>query len=161
MKPQGKFKIVRFNPFLLLPPAPNTHTPLSQQRFARNNKDKRNNNTNNNNRDPASSSSTTDPYVYVGDFNIRPDSSMYTLLTEGCIDDKCPDKPPQSDPADEWSTTVVPMKSAYKEVRHTYSRHTHYISYFTCLMSSILSVFLTFSITHILFSLPRSTHFLI
>ena len=29
-----------------------------------------------------------DPYVYVGDFNIKPDSSMYKLLTEGEIDSK-------------------------------------------------------------------------
>lgn len=29
-----------------------------------------------------------DPFVYVGDFNIKPDSSMYALLTEGTIDKK-------------------------------------------------------------------------
>lgn len=27
-----------------------------------------------------------DPFVYVGDFNIKPASSMYKLLTEGSID---------------------------------------------------------------------------
>jgi len=31
-----------------------------------------------------------DPFVYVGDFNIKPDSSMYALLTEGTIDKKVP-----------------------------------------------------------------------
>ncbi len=29
-----------------------------------------------------------DPFVYVGDFNIKPGSSMYKLLTEGTIDPK-------------------------------------------------------------------------
>lgn len=27
-----------------------------------------------------------DPYIYAGDFNIKPDSSMYTTLTEGSIE---------------------------------------------------------------------------
>lgn len=30
----------------------------------------------------------TDPFVYVGDFNIKPDSSMYDLLTKGAIEKK-------------------------------------------------------------------------
>ncbi len=29
-----------------------------------------------------------DPYVFAGDFNIKPDSSMYRLMTEGTIDEK-------------------------------------------------------------------------
>lgn len=29
-----------------------------------------------------------DPFVYVGDFNIKPDSSMYALLTQGTIEKK-------------------------------------------------------------------------
>ena len=29
-----------------------------------------------------------DPFVYVGDFNIKPDSSMYQLLTQGSLDTK-------------------------------------------------------------------------
>ena len=30
----------------------------------------------------------SDPFVYVGDFNIKPDSSMYALLTQGTIEKK-------------------------------------------------------------------------
>jgi endonuclease/exonuclease/phosphatase family metal-dependent hydrolase len=70
---------------------------------------------------PTDDSSTSnkpegDPYVYVGDFNVQPDSNMYRLLTKGAIEDACPDKPPMSDPQDDWQSSVAPMKSAYLEV---------------------------------------------
>jgi endonuclease/exonuclease/phosphatase family metal-dependent hydrolase len=29
-----------------------------------------------------------DPFVYLGDFNIKPDSSMYQLLTQGTLEPK-------------------------------------------------------------------------
>ena len=54
------------------------------------------------------------PYIYVGDFNIKPDSSMYNLLTQGSLEATNPDLPPPLTGSD-WKVDVKPMKSAYKE----------------------------------------------
>eukprot|EP01038_Epipyxis_sp_PR26KG_P008906 gene8906-12010_t len=54
-----------------------------------------------------------DPYVYTGDFNIKPDSTMYRLLTEGDLETSNPDYPVNV-PGDEWKPNVKPFKSAYK-----------------------------------------------
>ena len=60
----------------------------------------------------ASQSASPDPYIYVGDFNIKPDSSMYRLLTQGSVEPACPDLPPK-EPGDAWAPAVAPMGSAY------------------------------------------------
>ena len=55
-----------------------------------------------------------DPYVYTGDFNIKPTSSQYQLLTEGDLDKNNSDYPPIV-PGDDWKPALVkPLRSAYK-----------------------------------------------
>ena len=54
------------------------------------------------------------PYVYCGDFNIKPDSPMYNLLTNGAVDASIPEYPVMDD-GDNWKPNVTPLKSAYKE----------------------------------------------
>jgi len=58
------------------------------------------------------SGAAADPYIYVGDFNVKPDSNMYRLLTQGSVEPACPDLPPQ-EPGDTWTPVVAPMGSAY------------------------------------------------
>lgn len=53
------------------------------------------------------------PYIFVGDFNIKPDSSMYNLITKGSLEDTDPDVPPPL-PGSDWSIDVKAMRSAYK-----------------------------------------------
>lgn len=55
----------------------------------------------------------SDPYVYTGDFNIKPDSSMYQLLTEGKVEANNPDLPAKLE-GDNWDIQVKPLRSAYK-----------------------------------------------
>eukprot|EP00596_Hydrurales_sp_CCMP1899_P007359 CAMPEP_0119053312 /NCGR_PEP_ID=MMETSP1177-20130426/74351_1 /TAXON_ID=2985 /ORGANISM="Ochromonas sp, Strain CCMP1899" /LENGTH=201 /DNA_ID=CAMNT_0007033235 /DNA_START=620 /DNA_END=1225 /DNA_ORIENTATION=+ len=55
-----------------------------------------------------------DPYLLLGDFNIKPESNMYRMLTEGEVEASNPELPvfPEDD---DWRVKVNPMKSAYKE----------------------------------------------
>lgn len=55
------------------------------------------------------------PYAFLGDFNIKPDSNMYRLLTEGKIEDTC-EEMPVNEEGDSWSCNVSAMRSAYKEM---------------------------------------------
>ena len=54
------------------------------------------------------------PYIFVGDFNIKPNSSTYNLLTQGTMEAANPDLPPVLTGSD-WKVDVKPMRSAYKE----------------------------------------------
>jgi mRNA deadenylase 3'-5' endonuclease subunit Ccr4 len=58
-----------------------------------------------------------DPYIFAGDFNIKPDSSMYQLMTTGVIDKKNPEcPPPLEDDASGWACSVTPpLGSAYMQ----------------------------------------------
>ena len=60
----------------------------------------------------------TDPYIYTGDFNIKPGSSMYQLLTTGEIDQKHPEYPINA-PGDTFELKTKLMRSAYKEANQT------------------------------------------
>ena len=56
------------------------------------------------------------PYVYCGDFNIKPDSPMYDLFTRGRLpDEQAEESPvPHSHPADPWVPRLQqPLVSAY------------------------------------------------
>jgi 2',5'-phosphodiesterase len=56
------------------------------------------------------------PYIFAGDFNIKPDSNTYKLLTEGTIESNESTKsdiPPTLD-GDSWRMDVAPLRSAYK-----------------------------------------------
>jgi hypothetical protein len=55
-----------------------------------------------------------DPYMYVGDFNIKPCSSMYQLLTTGSVEADHPEMP-AIEPGDKYKLAVTPLRSAYKE----------------------------------------------
>jgi mRNA deadenylase 3'-5' endonuclease subunit Ccr4 len=55
------------------------------------------------------------PYVYCGDFNIKPDSIMYSLLTEGDVSQEAPEYPKPVEGDEDWKCKVTPLKSAYKE----------------------------------------------
>jgi 2',5'-phosphodiesterase len=52
------------------------------------------------------------PYILAGDWNIKPDSSSYRLLTTGQMDRGDPDWP-TSKFGVEWEPTAKPMRSAY------------------------------------------------
>lgn len=54
-----------------------------------------------------------DPYLFVGDFNIKPDSSMYQLLTSGSVEKDHPEMP-EIEPGDNYKLDVKPLRSAYK-----------------------------------------------
>jgi mRNA deadenylase 3'-5' endonuclease subunit Ccr4 len=54
------------------------------------------------------------PFVFTGDFNIKPKDPMYRLLTSGTIDAQEPARP-VNEPGDVWSPLVQPMRSAYVE----------------------------------------------
>eukprot|EP01041_Mallomonas_annulata_P005175 gene5175-10349_t len=66
-----------------------------------------------------------DPYIFVGDFNIKPDSSMYKLLTQGEVESNNPELPVM-DPEDNWSPKVTPLRSAYKEFNSKEPDFTNY-----------------------------------
>ncbi|KAJ1435545.1 Endonuclease/exonuclease/phosphatase [Ochromonadaceae sp. CCMP2298] len=54
-----------------------------------------------------------DPFIYTGDFNIKPDSSMYELMTKGKIEKNHPDYPENVE-GDTWAPDLSPpLKSAY------------------------------------------------
>lgn len=57
----------------------------------------------------------SDPYVFAGDFNIKPSDPMYTLLTEGAMPTDTPDVPPNEAGDEKFKMSVRPMRSAYKE----------------------------------------------
>jgi len=62
----------------------------------------------------AHSEGRQDPFIYCGDFNIKPDSSMYRLLTEGTLEPSHPDYPIPVE-GDDWRPEVQPpLLSAYK-----------------------------------------------
>ena len=52
------------------------------------------------------------PYVYCGDFNIKPDSAMYLLLRDGSVSPTIPEYPKMQE-GDSWLPDVAPLKSAY------------------------------------------------
>lgn len=54
------------------------------------------------------------PYVFAGDWNIKPSSSSYRLLTTGVLDRDDPEYP-DTKWGMEWKPTAKPMKSAYAE----------------------------------------------
>lgn len=57
------------------------------------------------------------PYVLTGDFNVKPSSAMYKMLTEGGVDVNNPEMP-HLDIGDSttglWAPIVAPMRSAYR-----------------------------------------------
>jgi endonuclease/exonuclease/phosphatase family metal-dependent hydrolase len=56
------------------------------------------------------------PYIFCGDYNIKPDSKMYELLSTGRIqDDKCDESPLRfTHPNDTWRAVLQqPLVSAY------------------------------------------------
>ena len=65
------------------------------------------------------------PYVFVGDFNIKPDSSMYDLLTSGEVKEGCVDNPVMRE-GDKWTFGVKAMKSAYFSFFHKEPAFTNY-----------------------------------
>lgn len=66
-----------------------------------------------------------DAHIFCGDFNIKPDSSMYSLLTTGSLDEEHPDYPTPP-PGDSWTPTVNAFKSAYNEVNGREPDFTNY-----------------------------------
>lgn len=52
------------------------------------------------------------PCAFLGDFNIKPDSKMYQLLTTGNMDTTT-EEMPLNEKGDSWSVRVEPMQSAY------------------------------------------------
>jgi hypothetical protein len=66
-----------------------------------------------------------DPYIYAGDFNIKPDSSMYTLLTTGSLEETHPDFP-HNVPGDTYELKTRPLRSAYKEADGAEPNFTNY-----------------------------------
>lgn len=57
------------------------------------------------------------PYILAGDWNIKPYSTPYQLLTTGLIDRGDPDYP-EPKWGMEWKPTSKPMRSAYAESEH-------------------------------------------
>ena len=65
-----------------------------------------------------------DPYVFCGDFNLKPGDAAYQLLLDGCLP---PDDVPVLPPGDEWVPALPrPMQSAYKEVNGQEPDFTNY-----------------------------------
>lgn len=62
-----------------------------------------------------------DPYIFCGDFNFKPGSSMYELMTAGSIDTMHPESPPpMEDDESGWTCAVKPpLESAYKQFNGT------------------------------------------
>jgi hypothetical protein len=55
------------------------------------------------------------PYIFCGDFNVKPGDASYILYTEGKLDSTHPDYPPPRD-FDSWKPEVhEAVRSAYKE----------------------------------------------
>lgn len=51
-----------------------------------------------------------DPYIYAGDFNIKPSSSQYQLMVTGTLEPNHPDYPTI---VDDWRPNIKPLRSAY------------------------------------------------
>lgn len=54
------------------------------------------------------------PCIYCGDFNMKSDSPMYSLVTSGKLAKTSPSYPPLFFPTDTWRVDVKSMKSVYK-----------------------------------------------
>jgi len=66
------------------------------------------------------------PSIYVGDYNFKPSSGEYEVMTKGKIDDKHPDYPPPLD-GDTWKPEVnPPLRSAYAEANGEEPNFTNY-----------------------------------
>ncbi len=65
------------------------------------------------------------PYVLAGDWNIKPYSTSYQLLTTGLIDRGDPEFP-EPKFGMEWKPTAKPMRSAYAESEHGEPDFTNY-----------------------------------
>lgn len=64
------------------------------------------------------------PYILVGDFNLKPIDEQYKMLTTGELNDN---NPVYFLPkGDNWLPTVLPMKSAYKELNGVEPYFTNY-----------------------------------
>jgi 2',5'-phosphodiesterase len=70
-------------------------------------------NNNKNGDDKRSSQPTSLPFILVGDWNIKPNSSSYRLLTTGQMDKGDPDWPSPKYGMT-WEPSAKPMKSAYQ-----------------------------------------------
>lgn len=65
------------------------------------------------------------PYILAGDWNIKPYSTSYQLLTTGLIDRGDPEYP-EPRWGMEWRPTAKPMRSAYAESEHGEPDFTNY-----------------------------------
>jgi 2',5'-phosphodiesterase len=72
-----------------------------------------NNQINNNGNNQSSSQPSSLPYILAGDWNIKPNSSSYRLLTTGQMDKGDPDWPSPKHGMT-WEPSAKPMKSAYQ-----------------------------------------------
>jgi len=66
------------------------------------------------------------PYILAGDWNIKPDSSSYRLLTTGTMDRGDPDWPTPKYGVEWKPTAQQPMRSAYKEFAGEEPNFTNY-----------------------------------
>lgn len=55
------------------------------------------------------------PYTLIGDFNIKPKSTMYRILTEGDINEPSNPEIPVVPQECNWNMNITPMQSAYYE----------------------------------------------
>jgi len=65
------------------------------------------------------------PYILAGDFNLKPSSDQYGLLTTGKMSATSNEHPLLPE-GDDWTSDVKPMKSAYKEVSRLEPYFTNY-----------------------------------
>lgn len=68
------------------------------------------------------------PYVLAGDFNLKPSSSTYSLLTNGFLPTRALKTLPPLGPGDNWSTAIHPMRSAYHQAQRSEPLFTSYAS---------------------------------
>jgi len=67
-----------------------------------------------------------DPYILAGDFNIKPSSTMYSLLRTGELDENHPEYPMPLG-SDSWTVgNFKPMRSAYDELNGNEPAFTNY-----------------------------------
>eukprot|EP00667_Euglena_gracilis_P014901 EG_transcript_15463 len=70
--------------------------------------------------------SAGDPFVFAGDFNVKPSDAAYRLLTEGKLPDGDKALPPPL-PNDTWRPQLkLPLLSAYREVNGQEPDHTNW-----------------------------------
>jgi 2',5'-phosphodiesterase len=91
------------------PPVMTIHVDLAAAHVQRLATSKNNNNGSN----ESSSQPTSLPYILAGDWNIKPNSSSYRLLTTGQMDKGDPDWPSPKHGMS-WEPSAKPMKSAYQ-----------------------------------------------